>query len=219
MENLFLWVDAIWSSIFQQCSFGLFLPVVFFFCFFGVRHQKCPRVKLNSRHICDSDTNCCFQVMSSHTSVRKWDLPRFMQVRHKHLGVNGGWRLYDCVPEWRHTTQETTRIFMDEKVLSDDWSKVRVTHAAFTACSSVFLFATKRQQSGSEHKQHLWANCVFYVCFNSSLILLFSHRLKKNLKMFIIVHPSWFIRTLLGITRPFIRFQPAFLTFNITYNL
>ncbi|XP_039659907.1 uncharacterized protein LOC120561015 isoform X6 [Perca fluviatilis] len=30
-------------------------------------------------------------------------------------------------------------------------------------------------------------------------------RLKKNLKMFIIVHPSWFIRTLLGITRPFIR--------------
>uniref|UniRef100_A0A8C2XKI4 CRAL-TRIO domain-containing protein n=1 Tax=Cyclopterus lumpus TaxID=8103 RepID=A0A8C2XKI4_CYCLU len=29
-------------------------------------------------------------------------------------------------------------------------------------------------------------------------------RLKKNLKMFTIVHPSWFIRTLLGITRPFI---------------
>ncbi|KAM9858391.1 protein prune homolog 2-like [Aulostomus maculatus] len=29
-------------------------------------------------------------------------------------------------------------------------------------------------------------------------------RLKKNLKMFIIVHPSWFIRTVLGITRPFI---------------
>ncbi|XP_029019943.1 uncharacterized protein LOC114863216 isoform X3 [Betta splendens] len=29
-------------------------------------------------------------------------------------------------------------------------------------------------------------------------------RLKKNLKMFIIVHPSWFIRTLLGVTRPFI---------------
>uniref|UniRef100_G3NZ04 CRAL-TRIO domain-containing protein n=1 Tax=Gasterosteus aculeatus aculeatus TaxID=481459 RepID=G3NZ04_GASAC len=29
-------------------------------------------------------------------------------------------------------------------------------------------------------------------------------RLKKNLKLFIIVHPSWFIRTLLGITRPFI---------------
>ncbi|KAF7652954.1 hypothetical protein LDENG_00089770 [Lucifuga dentata] len=29
-------------------------------------------------------------------------------------------------------------------------------------------------------------------------------RLKKNLKMFIIAHPSWFIRTLLGITRPFI---------------
>uniref|UniRef100_A0A3Q3X4J8 CRAL-TRIO domain-containing protein n=1 Tax=Mola mola TaxID=94237 RepID=A0A3Q3X4J8_MOLML len=29
-------------------------------------------------------------------------------------------------------------------------------------------------------------------------------RLKKNLKMFIIVHPSWFIRTLLGITKPFI---------------
>eukprot|EP00066_Takifugu_rubripes_P024666 XP_011613932.1 PREDICTED: uncharacterized protein LOC101074659 [Takifugu rubripes] len=43
-------------------------------------------------------------------------------------------------------------------------------------------------------------------------------RLKKNLKMFIIVHPSWFIRTLLGITRPFIRFQPAFLTFNVPYN-
>ncbi|XP_059192944.1 protein prune homolog 2-like isoform X2 [Centropristis striata] len=31
-----------------------------------------------------------------------------------------------------------------------------------------------------------------------------NRRLKKNLKMFIIVHPSWFIRTLLGITRPFI---------------
>ncbi|XP_056147044.1 protein prune homolog 2 [Lampris incognitus] len=29
-------------------------------------------------------------------------------------------------------------------------------------------------------------------------------RLKKNLKSFIIVHPSWFIRTILTITRPFI---------------
>ncbi|KAM8866662.1 uncharacterized protein ACB058_007471 isoform 1-T1 [Synchiropus picturatus] len=29
-------------------------------------------------------------------------------------------------------------------------------------------------------------------------------RLKKNLKLFFIVHPSWFIRTLLGLTRPFI---------------
>ncbi|KAM4616474.1 protein prune homolog 2-like [Polymixia lowei] len=29
-------------------------------------------------------------------------------------------------------------------------------------------------------------------------------RLKKNLKLFIIVHPSWFIRTVLGLTRPFI---------------
>lgn len=29
-------------------------------------------------------------------------------------------------------------------------------------------------------------------------------RLKKNLKSFIIVHPSWFIRTILAITRPFI---------------
>ncbi|KAG7271546.1 hypothetical protein CRUP_004009 [Coryphaenoides rupestris] len=30
-------------------------------------------------------------------------------------------------------------------------------------------------------------------------------RLRKNLKSFIIVHPSWFIRTILAITRPFIR--------------
>ncbi|XP_056143400.1 protein prune homolog 2-like isoform X2 [Lampris incognitus] len=29
-------------------------------------------------------------------------------------------------------------------------------------------------------------------------------RLKKNLKLFIIVHPSWFIRTVLGLTKPFI---------------
>lgn len=41
--------------------------------------------------------------------------------------------------------------------------------------------------------------------FAPLLLLLLSHRLKKNLKLFIIVHPSWFIRTLLGITRPFIR--------------
>lgn len=160
------------------------------------------------------------KLLFSNCEQRECDLPWFMQVRHKHLGVNGGRRLYDCVPEWRHTTQETPRIFMDEKVLSDDWSKVIFTHAAIKACSSAFLFATKRQQSGSERKPHLCfsGTIVFYVCFNSSLILLFSHRLKKNLKMFIIVHPSWFIRTLLGITRPFIRFQPASLTFNVTYN-
>ncbi|XP_063996985.1 protein prune homolog 2 isoform X1 [Pogoniulus pusillus] len=30
------------------------------------------------------------------------------------------------------------------------------------------------------------------------------HRLRKNLKSFIIVHPSWFIRTILAVTRPFI---------------
>ncbi|KAK0134778.1 Protein prune 2 [Merluccius polli] len=32
-------------------------------------------------------------------------------------------------------------------------------------------------------------------------------RLKKNLKLFIIVHPSWFIRTVLGLTRPFISYK------------
>uniref|UniRef100_A0A452SPZ0 Protein prune homolog 2 n=2 Tax=Tetrapoda TaxID=32523 RepID=A0A452SPZ0_URSAM len=31
-------------------------------------------------------------------------------------------------------------------------------------------------------------------------------RLRKNLKSFIIVHPSWFIRTILAVTRPFIRY-------------
>lgn len=30
-------------------------------------------------------------------------------------------------------------------------------------------------------------------------------RLRKNLKSFIILHPSWFIRTVLAITKPFIR--------------
>lgn len=45
----------------------------------------------------------------------------FAQVRHKHVGVNGGRRLYDCVPKWCHTSQETARIYMDEKVLSNDW--------------------------------------------------------------------------------------------------
>lgn len=30
-------------------------------------------------------------------------------------------------------------------------------------------------------------------------------RLRKNLKSFIILHPSWFIRTVLTITKPFIR--------------
>lgn len=46
--------------------------------------------------------------------------PGFTQVRHKHVGVNGGRRLYDCVPEWRYTPQETPWIYMDEKVLSND---------------------------------------------------------------------------------------------------
>lgn len=56
---------------------------------------------------------------------------------------------------------------------------------------------------------HEWDNCLLYLFFQFSFDHFFlSHRLKKNLKMFIIVHPSWFIRTLLGITRPFIRFQP-----------
>ncbi|CDR00113.1 unnamed protein product, partial [Oncorhynchus mykiss] len=31
-----------------------------------------------------------------------------------------------------------------------------------------------------------------------------SFRLRKNLKSLIIVHPSWFIRTLLALTKPFI---------------
>ena len=39
------------------------------------------------------------------------------------------------------------------------------------------------------------------------IFFFFSHnRLRKNLKSFIIVHPSWFIRTILAITRPFIRY-------------
>lgn len=47
--------------------------------------------------------------------------PWFTQVRHKHAGAPGGRRLYDCVPEWRHTPQETSWIYMDQKVLSNDW--------------------------------------------------------------------------------------------------
>jgi len=39
-----------------------------------------------------------------------------------------------------------------------------------------------------------------YFCF------LHFFRLRKNLKSFIIVHPSWFIRTILAITKPFIRY-------------
>lgn len=40
-------------------------------------------------------------------------------------------------------------------------------------------------------------------------VFLFSpHRLRKNLKSLIIVHPSWFIRTVLAISRPFIRWDP-----------
>ena len=58
--------------------------------------------------------------------------------------------------------------------------------------------------------QHDSDNCVLCIYFFIFIVLtiFLSYRLKKNLKMFIIVHPSWFIRTLLGITRPFIRFQP-----------
>lgn len=38
------------------------------------------------------------------------------------------------------------------------------------------------------------------------------HRLRKNLKSLIIVHPSWFIRTLLALTKPFIRSEVALTT-------
>lgn len=56
----------------------------------------------------------------------------------------------------------------------------------------------------------------FYSIWLKCLVL--SHRLKKNLKMFIIVHPSWFIRTLLGITKPFIRSHCWHLTVERTLN-
>lgn len=52
--------------------------------------------------------------------------PSLTQVRHKHAGAPGGRRLYDCVPEWRHTPQENSWIYMDQKVLSNDWQKVKV---------------------------------------------------------------------------------------------
>lgn len=38
-----------------------------------------------------------------------------------------------------------------------------------------------------------------------SCFLCTPRRLRKNLKSLIIVHPSWFIRTVLAISRPFIR--------------
>lgn len=41
-----------------------------------------------------------------------------------------------------------------------------------------------------------------------SVVLASPHRLRKNLKSLIIVHPSWFIRTVLAISRPFIRWDP-----------
>lgn len=98
--------------------------------------------------LCYSDTNCCFQIVS-----RACDLPWFTQVRHKHPGVNGGRRLYDCVPEWRHTAQEITRIFMDEKVLSDDWSKVLFT-----------LFATKNANNMLFRFLHDWDYFMCVLC-------------------------------------------------------
>ncbi|KAG7256513.1 hypothetical protein CRUP_032264, partial [Coryphaenoides rupestris] len=46
------------------------------------------------------------------------------------------------------------------------------------------------------------SNCENYNYVMENLFLL-----KKNLKLFIIVHPSWFIRTVLGLTRPFISYK------------
>lgn len=41
---------------------------------------------------------------------------------------------------------------------------------------------------------------------NNVTILIVSFRLRKNLKCLIIAHPTWFIRTVLAISRPFIRY-------------
>lgn len=55
-----------------------------------------------------------------------------------------------------------------------------------------------------------WAAVVFTTFDLTSPWIL--HRLRKNLKSLIIVHPSWFIRTLLALTKPFIRSEVALAT-------
>lgn len=49
--------------------------------------------------------------------------------------------------------------------------------------------------------------CVAVWLPHSPFFLFFWYRLRKNLKSLIIVHPSWFIRTLLALTKPFIRWD------------
>lgn len=49
------------------------------------------------------------------------------QIRYKYLGIDGGGRLHDCLPEWRNTSQENAWLYMDEKVLPNDRQKV-ITH-------------------------------------------------------------------------------------------
>lgn len=62
--------------------------------------------------------------------------------------------------------------------------------------------------NGCRHNFHNILNVyIFYYVLYSFIEICHIHayRLRKNLKSLIIVHPSWFIRTLLTITKPFIR--------------
>lgn len=78
------------------------------------------------------------------------------------------------------------------------WSWTTLLHSVFIHAYRFKLISNTYWQVIKESLASLFTPLLL-------LLLSLSHRLKKNLKMFFIVHPSWFIRTLLGITRPFIR--------------
>lgn len=113
------------------------------------------------------------------------------QVRGEQPGAAGGWRLHDRLPERSNTSQEDAWNKLAEEMLPDDWQKVNRTTVDFW------------QSSGNEKEGNIY---LFRQVLQVLLIVFWCFcRLRKNLKCLIIVHPTWFIRTVLAISRPFIR--------------
>lgn len=113
----------------------------------------------------------------------------FHQVRGQQPGAAGGRRLHDRLSQRSNSPQEDAWHRLAEEMLPDDRQEVRMTQHFW-------------HQTSFERKRNI--NVSWLVHANECHVNI-SHRLRKNLKCLIIVHPTWFIRTVLAISRPFIR--------------
>ena len=116
------------------------------------------------------------------------------QVHCGDVGPDGLRELPACVPVCDGAKKQTSLHQVASSVLHIHWQKVRWFHSAGHLCwAELFCFKTVTEEKKRGFHGNRCVTCV--------------SRLKKDLKGLLVVHPAWYMKAMITVVKPFIRWD------------